>query len=78
MSCADEVKSVACHPEQGLLVLSGGADDRGYLWRIWSDDPQDVHEFSGMVILSILYLQYFVGAFVGNQFKTYDSIILCI
>ncbi|KAI4988818.1 hypothetical protein ZWY2020_036135 [Hordeum vulgare] len=43
----DEVKSVACHPEQGLLVLSGGADDRGYLWRTWSDNPQDVHELSG-------------------------------
>jgi len=69
---------VACHPEQSLLVLSGGADDRGYLWRIGSADLQDVHEFSGMVILSILYLQYFVGACVGNQFETYDSMILCI
>ncbi|KAI5013891.1 hypothetical protein ZWY2020_054724 [Hordeum vulgare] len=38
--------------EEGLACSFGGADDRGYLWRTWSDNPQDVHELSGKLICS--------------------------
>ncbi|AQK98006.1 transducin family protein / WD-40 repeat family protein [Zea mays] len=34
----DEVFSVACSPTDASLVASGGKDDRGFLWRIGSDE----------------------------------------
>jgi hypothetical protein len=43
----DEVFAAACSPVDASLVVSGGKDDRGYLWRIGS--AEDVQELSGIV-----------------------------
>ncbi|XP_071683416.1 uncharacterized protein [Lolium perenne] len=41
----DEVFAAACSPVDASLVVSGGKDDRGFLWRIGS--AEDVQELSG-------------------------------
>jgi hypothetical protein len=43
----DEVFAAACSPADASLVVSGGKDDRGFIWRIGS--PEDVQELPGMV-----------------------------
>ena len=43
----DEVFAAACSPTDASLVVSGGKDDRGFLWRIGS--AEDVQELPGMV-----------------------------
>ncbi|VAH26944.1 unnamed protein product [Triticum turgidum subsp. durum] len=41
----DEVFAAACSPVDASLVVSGGKDDRGFLWRIGSE--QDFQELTG-------------------------------
>ena len=43
---ADEVFAAACSPVDASLVVSGGKDDRGFLWRIGS--AEDVQELPGI------------------------------
>lgn len=73
-----EVFAVACSPRDPLLVASGGIDDRGFLWRIGSEEG--VLELTGMVsILAktfVLYELLFMGVSLhstSSNFHASDS-----
>ena len=52
----DEVFTVACSPTDASLVASGGKEDRGFLWRIGSEEG--ALELTGIVFFVIF---LFVG-----------------